>query len=174
VSASTPILGGWVPTAALAVAAAVAATAAVHRLSVVRAGDSPRTLAGRVGAVVAAFSLGLWAVVQAVADPASFSPVDGAFVLWVALAGVCTAVLTGGTTYAYARFRYRAALLSLFAVTAFAWYAFLLVGDGALLLSIWSFVYAPVFAAATLVLLAAEWLLRRYVDGENGGNGAAA
>lgn len=173
-AASIPILGGWIPTAAVAAAAALAATAAVRRLSETRGVDSPRTLGGRVGAVLGVLSLGLWAVVQAVGDPMAFSPVDGAFVFWVALAGVCTAALTAGTTYLYTRFRYRAALLSLFAFTAFVWYAFLQVGDGVLTLSIWSFVYTPLFTVAAAVLVAAEWLARRHVDGENGENGTAA
>jgi len=167
-SGSTPVLGDWVTTAAVAVAAALAATAAVRHLAVTSAGGSPRTLAARVGAAFGALSLGLWAVVQAVADPAPFSPVDGAFVFWVALVGVCTAGLTGGTTYVYTRFRYRTALLSLSTFTAFTWHGFLQVGDGVLLLAIWSLVYAPVFAVATVVLLAGEWLLRKLGNGENG------
>jgi len=174
-AASCPILGGWLPTAAVAGTGALAATVAVRCLSETRAVDSPRTLAGRVGAVLGVLSLGLWAVVQAVGDSAAFSPVDAAFVFWVVLAGVCTAGLTGATTYVYARFRYRTALLSLFAFTAFAWYAFLQVGDALLTLSIWSLVFTPLFAAATAVLLAGEWLVWRFLaDGENGGGGAAA
>lgn len=167
------VLGSSLAAAGVASVVALAVASTVSRLALLRPEWSPRTAAVRVAAIYTVLTLGLWAVVRAVFYPVAFSQAVDALAAWVAIGGVGSAVLSGGTTYAYARFRYLSALLGLFVVTAFTWYAFLHVGGETGVLSIWGFVFAPVFAVATVVLLAGEWLLRRLIDGENGENGAA-
>ena len=169
-----PVLGSTLATVIVAVTAGFGVTMTVHWLSVAPAKRPPRPTAAVVGVAYAVLSIGLWAGVRAIAHPVSFSGYGGAIVFWLALAFLGATVLAGGTTYVYARFRYVAALLALFAATAFTWYSFLLVGGETDILWVWAFLAVPVLVAATGVALAGEWLLRRIFTGENSGGDTSA
>jgi len=167
-----PVLGSTLVTALVAGVAALLTTAAVRHPALRSRAPSRRAFAAGFGAAYAAAALGLWAVVRAVAHPASFRGYGNAVVAWLALAALGAAVLGGGAAYVYDRLRYVTALLSLFAATAFTWYSFLLVGGETDVLWVWAMLFVPVLLAGAVVLLAVKWAVRA-VANPSGSSGPA-
>ena len=169
-----PVLGSTLATVLVAGAAALLVTAAVWHPVLRRRASSRRSFAAWFGVAYAVVAIGLWAVVRAVAFPQSFQGYGNAFVFWLALAVVVSVVLASGTAYAYDRFRYVTALLSLFVATALTWFVFLQVGGETDALWIWAILFMPVFIAGAAVLLVLEWLLRRLLGRQQNSGGAVA
>jgi hypothetical protein len=165
-----PVLGSTLATVLVAGAAGLATTVVVWQPSLRSRAPSSRSFAAGFGIAYAAVAVALWAVVRTVAHPVSLRGYGNALAGWVALAVLGAVVLGGGTAYVYDRFGYVSALLSLFAATAFTWYAFLLVGGETDVLWVWAFVFAPVLVAGAVALLAVEWVVQRLLGtGERGG-----
>jgi len=167
------VLGSTLATVFVAGVAGLLTTAAVWHPFLRSRASSRRSFAVRFGIAYAVVAIALWAVVRAVAFPQAFQGYGNAIAFWLALAVVVSVVLAGGTAYAYDRFRYVTALLSLFAATAFTWYSFLQVGGETDILWIWAILFVPVSIAGTAVLLAGEWLVRRLLGNRERGGAVA-